>query len=828
MTRANERRGRGPAAVLSSVGGSRGSRERLAALLLATTLLGGLALPASAGTGHAAADAQLAQSAATYRFSVPPQSLTGALVAFSDTTGIQFFFDAAIARGLESPGASGAISAEAALARLLAGTGLRYRFTNPTTVTLERIEGLGDGRIDLAPITVEGETAAETAWGSVEGYVATRSATATKTDTPLIETPQSISVITSDRMESQGVETLADALRYTPGVTAEGFGLDLRGYGLQYRGFFDTVDASFYRDGQQLKGTAFASFHQLDPYGAERLEVMRGPTSVLYGQNLPGGIVNYVSKRPTGQAFGEIAAGFGNRDRYEGKVDLGGSLDEAGTLSYRLTGLARTSDTQVDYVGNDRMFLAPAVSWQPNEKTSLTFLSHFQHDESGWSEQFLPAAGTVLDNPNGSIGSNRFTGEPDFDEYDLTQYSVGYAFEHRPDDFWTLRQNARYAALHNEQRGVFGFGLAADQRTFNRYGDSGESDLRSFTVDNQVQADFTTGALGHTTLFGVDYQHHTYSDIGRSYDVGTIDIFDPVYGGPVVDTGIYTDTYSEQQQIGVYFQEQAEWRGWNLVLGGRYDTAETDTHDDTFGTRSSQTDSALTVRGGLVYRFDSGIAPYVSYSESFLPVLGTNAAGEPFDPETGTQYEAGVKVQPTGWNSFLTLAAFELTRQNVTTNDPSDPLNQLQTGEQRSRGLEIEALASLAEGLDLSLAYTLLDTEITQSNDGNEGNTPYGVPTHRASLWADYTLQDGTLAGLGLGAGLRYIGETFGDDANTFEVPSVTLVDGSLHYDYGDFSFAINGSNLFDKEYIATCFTAEFGCNYGEGRTVVGSVTYRW
>lgn len=668
----------------------------------------------------------------------------------------------------------------------------------------------------------------ETAWGPVDGYVATRSATATKSDTPLIDTPQSISVITADQMEAQNAETIAQALRYTPGLAGEKFGLDARGYGLQLRGFRDTADAIFYRDGMALKGSGYASFLPLDPYGAERLEVLRGPASVLYGEGDPGGIINYVSKRPTTEPKREVEFGIGSHEHYEAKFDFSGPLDEAGVWSYRLTGRAVDSETQVDFVDADRIFIAPALTWRPNADTSLTLLGNYQKDETGWLEQFLPAQGTVLPNPHGKIPPDRFIGEPKFDKYDLTQYSAGYLFEHRVNEHWTLRQNLRYAHLYNEQQGVFGSGLHADLRTYDRAAGDGVSSLDAFTVDNQAQVNFDTGVLRHTLLAGLDYQNFAYDDRSRGFtaDDLTIDIFDPVYGVEFTPGKVTENVGQEQQQLGLYLQDQIKLGNWNFQLGGRYDDTETKTADRLTGTVTRRKEDAVTGRAGVLYHFDNGVAPYFSYAQAFLPLLGTDVNGQPFEPETAEQYEVGVKYQPHGLNALLTFAAFDLTKQNVPTTDPEDPLFQIQTGEIRSRGVELELTASVASGLDLKGAYTYLDTEIMKDTN-NQGNVPYGIPTHMAALWADYTFQHGRLEGFGFGAGVRYIGETYGDDANTFKVPDVTLADAAVHYDWGQYRFAVNATNVFDKDYVG-CFAAASGCNYGQGRTILASVRRSW
>ena len=592
----------------------------------------------------------------------------------------------------------------------------RLRFLSSTMLGLGLLgvpgalaqEAAPAGTVVLDTVTVQERI--ENAWGPVDGYVAGRSATGSKTDTPLIENPQSISVVTADQMAAQSVESIGNALRYTPGVAGELWGNDTRGFGLQIRGF-NVSDEAFYKDGLRLKGTDFATFLSLDPYGAERLEILHGPASVLYGQNSPGGIINYVSKRPTGETFQEVEVSAGSFDRYQGQFDMGGMVDEAGVLSYRLTGLFRDGDTGVDFVNDDRIFIAPSLKWQPDADTNLTLLGTYQRDRTGWGIQFLPADGTVFPGLNGQrLPNSRFVGEPAFDEFNPTLAMIGYEFEHRFNETWMIRQNARYSYLDNdEQLGVFGGGanpnpdlepgLDPDGHTYHRYVDAGSSNLGNFSIDNQTQATFDTGPLAHTLLMGLDYQYTDYSDWGAGGGIDPIDdIFNPVYGAPVGDLETYKDTDTRQWQVGLYAQDQIKYENWVLSFGGRQDWTKSEILDKLADSTTEQSDNAFTGRVGLVYLSDIGLAPYLSYSTSFIPEIGTDAEGRAFKPETGEQYEVGVKYQPEGWNSFVTVAAFDLTRENVTRSFGNDTF---QTGKIRSRGIEVEGVASL----DFRLGY---------------------------------------------------------------------------------------------------------------------------
>lgn len=663
-----------------------------------------------------------------------------------------------------------------------------------------------------------------------QGYVADDSHTATKTDTPLIETPQSISVITKDQIEIQDAETLGEVLRYTPGVQAEPFGFEPRFTFLRFRGF-DATTSGLYRDGLQLRNPSFAVSYSLEPYGAERIEFLRGPASVLYGAGSPGGLINYVSKRPLRTSYREIILEAGSHERFQGRFDFTGPIDDDGIFSYRLTGLFRDSDTQVDFIDDDRVFIAPTFTWQPSKDTKLTFLAEFKYDDTGPS-QAIPANGSLRSNPNGEIPVDRYTGEPTYDEYERKDYSITYLFEHTFANDIKISQNARY--YHNELDDIslFANSVRDDQRTIDRAAFENIGEIDGFVIDSRVEYGLNTWLVEHDFLFGVDYQYIDVDSLQSFGEGPPIDVFDPEYGQAVPSPAVFNDSNTVQKQLGLYVQDQMNlYKKWFLVLGGRYDWADNEVEDKLNDTESSQDDSEFTGRVGILYKSDIGITPYASYTESFLPTIGTNAEGEAFKPETGRQFEAGLKYQPPGRNAYVTVAVFDLLRENVTTPDPSDPTLQVQTGEVRSRGIELEGVASLGFGLDLIAAYTYLDMEITESNvEGEEGERPTQVPDHTASIWADYTHPTGLLRNLGLGAGIRYIGSSFGDLPNTLKTPDVTLVDAVLHYDWKNFRAQLNAKNLFDKEYVSGCFTrggSDF-CTFGQTRTITGSIAYRW
>ena len=356
------------------------------------------------------------------------------------------------------------------------------------------------------------------------------------------------------------------------------------------------------------------------------------------------------------------------------------------------------------------------------------------------------------------------------------------------------------------------------------------------TLDNQIQSDFTTGPLTHKVLFGADYQYKLYDTQG-AYGGGTVaglDIFQPVYGSPATTSAVTYDRRLEQQQFGLYLQDQIKLGSWSLLLGGRHDWAETDTENRISNTTTKTSDRAFTGRAGLVYQFSNGLAPYASYAESFFPVNGTNAAGQQFEPETGVQYEVGLRYEPPGSNSLVSIAVFDLRRQNVTTSDPDNPGFNIQTGEITSRGIELEAKLSLGYDINLLGAYSFNDVEVTKSNGTDLGKRPSRVPEHTASLWAEYSPDNGLLRGWNIGGGARYVGSTYGDSTNSFKVPSFLVFDSAVSFELETLSpslkgarLEINATNLLNKEYVATCGSIN-GCHFGARRAVYGTLRYSW
>lgn len=805
----------------------------------------------SAGVAFSAAlaPASFVFAQTTTSYAIPAGSLDSGLTKFGTVSGVQVLYSSSITSGLRTSGVHGNLAPQAALAKLLAGTGLSFHFTGPEKVTISAQADTGstaatDGATALAPITVTG-----TGDGTV-GYVATQSAAGTKTNTPIIETPQAISVVTRKQMDAQGAQSVAQALNYSSGVLAEQRGVNMSGFEyLTGRGF----QMEKYLDGMRLPNVAY-NLPSYEPYNLERIEVLHGPASVLYGQTYPGGLVNLVSKKPTDETFGEVKAMVGSHNLAGTAFDFGGPAPSTDAFLYRLTGTFRNGDTQVDGTKERRFSIAPAFTWQPDADTTLTLLSSYQNDPEAGYYNFVPALGTVLSNPNGKISSSLNPGEPGFDRHSREQYNIGYQFEHHFDDTWTIRQSLRYTHIKDDLQNVFSNGLASDNRTLNRYSFFNDESLGQLTTDNQVEADFDTGALSHKAILGLDYQRVSYNELYGSnfFTVPGLDAYAPNYGAAIARPAATGSDDAVLNQLGLYAQDQISIENWRFMISGRQDWTSSRDYDRINDTNTDQSDRAFTWRTGLVYLFDNGFAPYASYSTSFQPQLGQSYSGSAFKPTTGEQYEIGLKYQPTGYNSFATISAFNLTQQNVLTADPESGHTgfDVQTGEIRSRGVELELHASLTDNLDLVGAYTYLDNIVTKSTETdsayglNEGKRPTGIPRNAASLWANYTFDDGPLSGLGLGAGVRYVGWSYGTNSNVWglsgyentpsKVPGYTLFDASIKYDFGaenpklkGLQLAVTARNLLNKTYVAYCQSAA-ACQFGSGRTVLGTLSYRW
>ncbi|WP_186332257.1 TonB-dependent siderophore receptor [Bordetella genomosp. 13] len=689
----------------------------------------------------------------------------------------------------------------------------------------------GSGNVTQLPaVTVTGEAAPQTATGPVDGYLAERSATGTKTDTPILETPQSISVVTKDAMQSQGTLNLANAVRYTAGMNSAAYA---NGDGNAFDAFtmrgFVVSNSGVLLNGMRLRYNILDA--PTDPYALERIDILKGPSSVLYGQSGPSGVINLVSKRPSAESRHEIEVQGGSYDRRQIATDHTGALNQDGTLSYRLTGLFRESNTYIDHNGDDRVFIAPALKWQPSAATSFTLLANYYKNKTD-AYSGLPYYGAVKKSPLGEPSVHTNLGDPNYNYWNSYSKSIGYIFEHKFNDALEVRQSARYG----EYSLYYGYLFPAasgdplpGNRIVNRQAIRRHDETDTLTVDNNVTGRWRALGGEHTTLVGLDYSRN-HSDTMNFRGAATpTDLYDPVYGPANVPSNLAlrNSDVVRFEQVGVYAQQQSKFLDRFVVtLGGRQDWSENKAYSRVTRVSTKQNDDKFTGRVGLTYLAPYGIAPYVSYAQSFEPLGGSDASGSPFKPTEGEQYEVGVKWQPENSRTLVTLAAYHLTQQNVLTTDPVNRGFQVQTGEIRSKGVELEATTEVVRNLRVRGALTFNSSEITKSNvPGQVGFRPADTPMRMASLWVDYKLPPSVLGGLLVGAGARYMDGTY-DVQNSVKTSGYTVYDAMLGYEIQSWRFALNVQNVFDKKFLSSC--NNFTCYYGQPRTAMLTARYSW
>ncbi|WP_199269460.1 TonB-dependent siderophore receptor [Cobetia sp. L2A1] len=650
---------------------------------------------------------------------------------------------------------------------------------------------------------------------------------ATKTNTSYLETPQAVSTITREDMDKRAAESVQRAADYTPGVFTNQIGASNRYDYIVLRGFSDGSVSNTFLDGLKLMGDSGSySSMTIDPYFLDSIEVVKGPSSVLYGRSSPGGLVAMESKRPEFEDSGQVRFTVGTDNERSAAFDLTGPLDDEMRIAYRVTGLASAEDTQVDSVSEERYAFSPQVTMDVTDDTTVTLMGYFQKDPEGGYHSGLPYEGTVTSHNGIKLGSDFYEGDEDYEEFSRTERMVGYDFEHRFNDDVTARQKFRYLSSDVSLEQVYAYGWASDTE-LTRYYSGGEESLRAWTVDNQLESRFSTGAFDHTLLAGVDYQTRT-NDVDWEY--GTASSLD-VTSSSDADVSIYATENQKREldQTGVYLQDQVSWGRWNLAAGLRQDWVNIKNTDRDYNTTSELSDNEMTGRLGLIYGFDNGISPYISYSTSFSPNSYTDEDGDLIDPTTGKQIEVGMKYQPNGTRDQYSISLFRINQENVASKDPEDSYYTAY-GEIESQGVELEARSQLTRNFALQADYSYTDVTYAKAEDGTEDNTANQVPAHQVSVWGDYAFKEGTLTGLNAGLGVRYYADMWADSENTEKVPDYALVDALVGYDlsqvgWSGTSVQLNVSNLLDKEYIASCYNTSF-CYYGAERSVTATLTY--
>lgn len=667
-------------------------------------------------------------------------------------------------------------------------------------------------------------------------YLDDKPTSATKTDTPAVETPQSIITVTRRQMDHQNAQTVGAALRYSAGVlsdvdaTSRYDSVFLRGFG----SFGTTSNFVSFLDGLKLpRGQAFAQT-SIDPFMLDHVDILKGPSAVLYGQVSPGGLVNQVSRVPTGDAHGEVRLEIGSYGRVQGDLSSQGSLDGDRHWQYSLTAIGRTSGTRHDRVREERVGVTPALTYDSRAGTRVTLSGYYQRDPRGGYFNSLYPGSLAPGAYAGYLDSRLNVGDPGFDRFRREQYGVGLRFEQVLADGVSFRSNSRYSHVDIAMRSLQMLGFDGAHGLISRYSLQSDEDVAGFATDNQLQVDVSTGKLEHKLLFGLDYQR-TVSDWRYLFGgATTLDVTAPVYDRPAGPLAAVIDNRQRLRQTGLYLQDQISIDRLRLTLGIRHDWAWQSDFNRLAGTGSARTAEQTSYRAGLLYLFDNGLAPYVSYSTSFEPTAGVDAGGNGFRPTTARQYEAGVKFQPSGVPILLTASAFDIRQDNVLTAGPV-PGFSVQQGRIGSRGLEFETRGNVTRQFELIAAATLLDTKVKLStNIAVIDKRPQAVPSFFASLWANYSIASGNLAGFNLGGGMRHVGKSYGDDLNTIPAPAYTVVDLALRYDLAralpslvGTQLTFNVSNLLDREYYTSCSYSIY-CQFGNRRQWLAGVRHSW
>lgn len=789
------------------------TRAFIATLTMSTALGFGLVLPVH--------DAR-AQAQVQTRFSIPAGTLSQALTAYGRQAGVQVTYLASVAVGKMSPGFSGSASREQALAAILQGSGLVYSFPNATTAAISEAAAggalAGDGTV-LQTIVVSGNGNQDNAT-----VAADNSTSATKLDTPLIETARSVSVVTRKEIEQRGAQDIVEAVNYSAGVTTGRAGYDPRFDVIEIRGY-DATTMGDYKDGLRQPYVNYGMF-RTDPYSLERVEVVKGPVSVLYGAGTPAGIVNKVSKVARPERIREVEVFYGTANRKQLAFDIGDTLGDGSDFSYRLVGLARKGETNFS-IADDRYLLQPSFTWTPSDQTSLTVYGLVQNSESDASISAITFNGRVLP----LRGS-----DPDYDYQRIQQQQIGYTFEHEFNDNVKFRQDMRYS--HLDLKGRY---LAVSTWTGtvgNRAPWAVTDDMNVFQVDNQLQWSFDTGVAAHTLLTGVDY---TQANGFIGYGIGAvdpayaIDITNPFYGHSGATAPYnYLLLNRDLKQTGIYAIDQIDIDRWHFTVGGRYTWVDRNGNGTQGGAAYIEDieKSAFTMQASALYAFDNGFSPYFSYATSFEPVNNLPVPGTVLDAAEGEQFEIGVKYQPPGSDIMLSATAYHLVEENKAVVADAALGTYQSIGEVTSKGIELEARANIDSNWDMIGAYTYAHSRIT-GGDKNIGNTPAVKPEHVFSLWANYTFDEGTvLAGLSAGAGVRYASSAYNNLANTTKNGSTLYMDAALSYDFGaiDKNYdgllaSFNVRNIADRR-DAIC--NEGYCSLAQGRNVTASLKYRW
>ena len=629
--------------------------------------------------------------------------------------------------------------------------------------------------------------------GEDDDYYVPDASTATRTDTPIRDIPASIQVVPREVIEDQGATNVREILRNVSGVT---FSTASGGRGEQFiiRGF----TAERFRNG--FRDDFFSARTQTELANIDRVEVLKGPASVLFGRAEPSGIINFVTKQPLLDPYYELSFTAGDFSFYRPTLDFSGPLTADESLAYRLNVAYENAGSFRDGVQTERFFIAPTLTWQISSDTELTLEFSYLDDARPVDRGLV----VLSDDEVADIPISTYLGDPEPKE-DFGETRTELYLDHRFNPNLSLRSALRYTVATESGPGATLqiTGPSEDDRNFPVEDFRGDQFYETFSFQNDLIGKFNTGSVKHTVLFGLEYTRRFNSFEGASRSAGTIDIFNPSTDFTFGPFEPFDPSEDRDNSFGIYLQDQiALLDNLQLVVGGRFDTFNGESENLADGEITETEADAFSPRVGIVYQPIEPVSLYASYTRSFTPASGTNANAEPFEPQRGTGYEIGIKTEIVKDRLFSTIAFYDTTLTNVLTTDPENDLFEIQTGEQNSTGIELDLSGEILPGWNIFAGYAYTDATITEDNTFEVGNRLNNVPEHNFNLWTTYTLQKGNLSGLGFGAGIFYVGERAGDLDNSFFVDDYTRVDAAVYYERENFRAALNFKNLFDVRYF--------------------------
>jgi len=662
-------------------------------------------------------------------------------------------------------------------------------------------------------------------------YAGSQVSAATKVYTPILEVPQSVQVINRELIEDRRPVTLSEVLFNVSGLSD--FGSRRAFDNINIRGLPSV--STIFLDGLRVeRGNRNV---QQELYGLERIEVLKGPNSALYGQSSPGGTITQISKRPLDDFHGNIELSYGRFNFLQPTIDITGPMNREKTVNYRVNFVYRDQGDFVDFNDKRRFYLSPALGVKISDSTQLTLLSNYTRDRHDGAYTGLPAEGSILPRLNGQISRRLYAGEPNFDGVEIERIQAGYIFDHRFNQNFGLRQVLRYTDTDVESRATFRNGSPQpNPNLINRSAARFKQTEGVLAVDTNAETRFRTGRVRHTVIFGFDYFIQNIDQTFGFGGIAPLNVYQPVYGQQPTPLTLFFNLQRRDQLLGFYAQGQFNFfERLTLTVGGRVDRTNTRNLNRNNNLTTRQDVTSTTPRVGLTYQITDGVAIYGSYTRSFEPQFGTtftNAqiSGSPFEPELGEQYEGGIKTAAFNSRLISTFAVFNLKRKNVLVADPVNFGFQVQTGEQRSRGFEADVAFQILPNWNVIGAYTNTEVQVTRDTTIPVGNSPVSIPRNQASFWSNYQIDRSFLKGLGLGLGLRYVGTREGTLPNTFKLPDYATVDSSLIYRRENWRFQLNVFNLMNKKdyYVSASPTGFRNVFPGEPINVRTTVGYQW